>query len=64
MQPIFQHRIDAGRRLARELAARGYTTGELLVLGIPRGGMLVASLLSSDAGRAWLLLDAAHGDLV
>jgi hypothetical protein len=29
-----------------------------------RGGMLVASLLSSDAGRAWLLLDAAHGDLV
>jgi hypothetical protein len=29
-----------------------------------RGGMLVSSLLSSDAGRAWLLLDAAHGDLV
>ncbi|NBB17531.1 polar localization protein TipN, partial [Caulobacter sp. SLTY] len=29
-----------------------------------RGGMVVASLLSSDAGRAWLLLDAAHGDLV
>jgi hypothetical protein len=28
-----------------------------------RGGLLVASLLSSDAGRAWLLLDAAAGDL-
>jgi hypothetical protein len=28
-----------------------------------RGGLLVAALLSSDAGRAWLLLDAAAGDL-
>ena len=28
-----------------------------------REGFLVAALLSSDAGRAYLLLDAATGDL-
>jgi len=28
-----------------------------------RGGLLVATLLASDGGRAWLLLDAAAGDL-
>ncbi|HQR87735.1 MAG TPA: hypothetical protein PLH31_00335, partial [Caulobacter sp.] len=31
--------------------------------GQDREGFLVAALLSSDAGRAYLLLDAATGDL-
>lgn len=60
------------RRLFSDAALRGQTerylrrfTGMLdEAAERDRGGMLVASLLSSDAGRAWLLLDAAHGDLV
>ncbi|MDB5471404.1 MAG: polar localization protein TipN, partial [Caulobacter sp.] len=60
------------RRLFSDAALRGQTerylrrfTGMLdEAAERDRGGLLVASLLSSDAGRAWLLLDAAHGDLV
>ncbi|WGM38936.1 polar localization protein TipN [Caulobacter sp. NIBR1757] len=60
------------RRLFSDAALRGQTerylrrfTGMLdEAAERDRGGMLVSSLLSSDAGRAWLLLDAAHGDLV
>jgi hypothetical protein len=59
------------RRLFSDAALRGQTerylrrfTGMLdEAAERDRGGLLVASLLSSDAGRAWLLLDAAAGDL-
>ncbi|MDH7568172.1 MAG: phosphoribosyltransferase [Armatimonadota bacterium] len=37
---LFQDRVDAGRRLAAEL--EGYRGRNLLVLGIPRGGVAVA----------------------
>ena len=60
------------RRLFSDAALRGQTerylrrfTGMLdEAAERDRGGIVVSSLLSSDAGRAWLLLDAAHGDLV
>ena len=59
------------RRLFSDAALRGQTERYLRrFAGMldeaaerDRGGLLVASLLSSDAGRAWLLLDAAAGDL-
>jgi hypothetical protein len=59
------------RRLFSDAALRGQTerylrrfTGMLdEAAERDRGGILVASLLGSDAGRAWLLLDAAAGDL-
>jgi putative phosphoribosyl transferase len=43
MDGIFQDRKDAGRRLAQALAERGYHGDGLLVLGIPRGGVVVAA---------------------
>jgi len=43
MEPLFYDRRDAGRQLAQALAARGYRGDGLLVLGIPRGGVVVAS---------------------
>jgi putative phosphoribosyl transferase len=43
MDGVFYDRRDAGRRLAQALAARGYQGDGLLVLGIPRGGVVVAS---------------------
>jgi putative phosphoribosyl transferase len=43
MEALFYDRRDTGRQLAQALAARGYTGGGLLVLGIPRGGVVVAS---------------------
>ncbi len=39
---IFENRREAGRRLARALMKRGYGGEETLVLGIPRGGLVVA----------------------
>jgi hypothetical protein len=59
------------RRLFSDAALRGQTERYLRRFAAmldeaaerDRGGLLVASLLSSDAGRAWLLLDAAAGDL-
>jgi hypothetical protein len=59
------------RRLFSDAALRGQTERYLRrFVGMldeaaerDRGGHLVASLLSSDAGRAYLLLDAAAGDL-
>ncbi|HVP80545.1 MAG TPA: phosphoribosyltransferase family protein [Thermodesulfobacteriota bacterium] len=38
----FGNRRDAGRRLARALMKRGYRGVNTLVLGIPRGGLVVA----------------------
>jgi putative phosphoribosyl transferase len=43
MDGIFEDRRDAGRRLGAALAARGYGGDGLLVLGIPRGGLVVAA---------------------
>ena len=39
----FAHRIDAGRRLAKDLIARGYGNGrdDVVVLALPRGGVPV-----------------------
>lgn len=39
---IFEDRRDAGRRLAKAITKRGYSNKTLLVLGIPRGGVVVA----------------------
>lgn len=39
---IFENRRDAGRRLAEVLTKRGYPDQPLVVLGIPRGGVVVA----------------------
>lgn len=38
----FENRRQAGRRLARALVKRGYRGKNTLVLGIPRGGLVVA----------------------
>ena len=59
------------RRLFSDAAMRGQSDRFLQRFGgmieeaaeRDRGGLLVATLLASDGGRAWLLLDAAAGDL-
>jgi len=38
----FENRREAGRRLARALGRRGYRGRNTLILGIPRGGLVVA----------------------
>ena len=43
MDGIFQDRREAGRRLGAALASRGYGGSDLLILGIPRGGLVVAA---------------------
>jgi putative phosphoribosyl transferase len=43
MDGIFRDRRDAGDRLAQAVAQRGYEGDGLLVLGIPRGGVVVAA---------------------
>ncbi len=40
----FRDRVDAGNLLAERLAEHGYTP--VLVLGIPRGGVLLADIVS------------------
>ena len=39
---IFEDRRDAGRRLAKAIPKRSYLNQQVLVLGIPRGGVVVA----------------------
>ena len=39
---IFKNRREGGRQLAKALIKRGYKGENTLVLGIPRGGLLVA----------------------
>lgn len=59
------------RRLFSDAAMRGQTERFLTRFGgmlqeaaeRDRGGLLVATLLATEGGRAWLLLDAAAGDL-
>jgi putative phosphoribosyl transferase len=45
MAPIFKDRVDAGERLARELA-RYEGRADAVVLGLPRGGVVVAFAVS------------------
>lgn len=49
--PLFRDRMDAGRRLASLLARRGYAgRSDLLVLGLPRGGVPVAAEVARALG--------------
>jgi predicted phosphoribosyltransferase len=43
---MFENRRDAGRKLASALIHRGYEGKNTLVLGIPRGGLVVAEEVS------------------
>lgn len=45
---FFEDRRDAGRRLAREL--KPLADGKTLVLGLPRGGMVVAAEIARELG--------------
>lgn len=42
-KPIFKNRREAGRQLALTLMQRGYKGENTLVLGVPRGGLIVAA---------------------
>ena len=44
MDPLYRDRIEAGERLAKRLQA--YRASDALVLGIPRGGVVVAAALA------------------
>ncbi|RKH33474.1 phosphoribosyltransferase, partial [Corallococcus sicarius] len=46
----FEDRVDAGRRLARLLIARGYRAEDTIVLGLPRGGVPVAAEVAEALG--------------
>lgn len=45
---LFNNRIDAGQRLARKLATRYHDETEVLVLGLPRGGLVVAFEIAEE----------------
>jgi putative phosphoribosyl transferase len=48
---VFDDRADAGRRLGEELAQRGYAgRDDVLVLGVPRGGVEVAAEVAKVLG--------------
>jgi predicted phosphoribosyltransferase len=49
---IFENRSEAGRRLARALIKRGYRGENTLVLGIPRGGLVVAQEVAKALSSA------------
>jgi len=48
----FENRREAGRRLARALIKRGYRGENTLVLGIPRGGLVVADEVAKALSAA------------
>ncbi len=48
----FENRREAGRRLAKVLAKRGYRGENTLVLGIPRGGLVVADEVAKALSSA------------
>ncbi|GEM_PF-6442908 len=45
---IFKDRRDAGQQLAAALIKRGYRKEPLVVLGIPRGGVVVAAEVATE----------------
>lgn len=48
---MFADRVDAGRRLGEELARRGYADrDDVVVLGVPRGGVEVAAEVAKVLG--------------
>ena len=49
---IFENRREAGRRLARALMKRGYRGENTLILGIPRGGLVVADEVAKALSSA------------
>src|SRR5690349_5228396 len=52
MEHLFQDRREAGHRLAQVLAERGYGGDGLVVLGIPRGGLVVAGEVARVLGAS------------
>ncbi|MFZ0405313.1 MAG: phosphoribosyltransferase family protein, partial [Nitrososphaeraceae archaeon] len=57
MQPaIFQNRIDAGEKLAERLLRleqshlRERDTQNIVIVGIPRGGVIIADIIASKLG--------------
>ena len=52
VRTIFENRSEAGRRLARALIKRGYRGENTLVLGIPRGGLVVADEVAKALSAA------------
>jgi putative phosphoribosyl transferase len=51
MAPVFADRVDAGRQVAAQLAdLGGGSAGEVVVLGLPRGGVPVAAEVASALG--------------
>jgi putative phosphoribosyl transferase len=46
MGHLYNDRTEAGERLAQALRERGYQGRELQILGIPRGGMVVAAAVA------------------
>jgi predicted phosphoribosyltransferase len=46
----FRDRVDAGDRLADELVARGEAAPDAVVLGLPRGGVVVAARVADRLG--------------
>ena len=49
---IFKNRREAGRQLATALIKRGYLSKNTLVLGIPRGGLVVADEVAKALSTA------------
>jgi len=55
---IFENRREAGRRLARALAKRGYRGRNTLILGIPRGGLVVTDEVAGALSAALDIITA------
>lgn len=50
MRAVFHDRVDAGVRLGEEIARRGLDADGPVVLGIPRGGVIVAAAAAATVG--------------
>lgn len=48
---MFEDRIDAGKKLADEL--NEYCKDDCIVVGIPRGGVVIAKIIGERLGKAW-----------
>jgi len=47
---MFKHREDAAKRLANKLKFLVKSTNELIILAIPRGGVLIGDIVASILG--------------